>query len=89
MEDDVEVVVLFEALGGVEFVRGEGDVARVGPALNLDEADVDGGFGVLGVGLAGDEIEPAVLSLDAFNDAALGLLVPDDELDRDALDFGV
>ena len=40
-----------------------------GAAFDFDEADVDGGFRVFGVRLAGDEVEAAIVRFDAFDHA--------------------
>jgi hypothetical protein len=62
----IKVVILFEALGGVVLVRGEGDVAGVSAAFDFDEADVNGGLRVFRVGFSRDQVKAAILGLDAL-----------------------
>ena len=89
LEDDIEPVVFAETLGGVVFVRGEGDVAGVRAAFNFDESNVNGGFRVFRMRLSGNEIETSIISLDALDNASFGFLVRGGNPNGNALDFRV
>src|ERR1051325_8435744 len=82
VEDDIEPIILFEALGRIVLVRGKGDFAGDGAALDFDETDINRSFGVLRVRQAGDEVEPTVFGFDALDHAALGFLVLDRSEER-------
>lgn len=85
VEDGVEPVVPLEALRGFKLVGRKPDLFDRGPALDLDEPNFDGGLRILRVRLAGDEVEAAVVLLDALHLPAAGLLVGDHRSDREPL----
>ena len=89
VEDSIEPVVVLQALGGAVLVLAEGDDADPGTALDLDEPDLDEVFGSSGCGRRGNQVEAAVLGLDALDLPASRLLVSARPLDRDPLDLVV
>ena len=75
VEDGVEPVVALEPLGRAIFVLAQGDDADTSAAFDLDEPDLDERLRVFRVWPAGDQIEAAVLRLDALDDPAAVFLV--------------
>src|SRR6266496_6103448 len=67
VEDDVQPVVAHEPLGCLELVRREADFAHSRASLYLDEAGGDVRTGLARMGLAREQVIPAILALDASN----------------------
>ena len=87
VENDVEEEIFPEPLGGSVFVGGQPHLAGLGAAFDLDEPHFDGGGRVFGMRFAGNEIEPAIVLLDAFNFPAPCFFVGNDGLDGSPFHF--
>src|SRR5204863_2237214 len=75
IEHGIQPVVALKTLRRAVLVLANGDDADARPAFDLDEADFDERLGVLGMRPPADEVEAAILGLDAFNHPTAGLLV--------------
>ncbi len=77
VEDDIEPVVALQPFGRAVFVLGQRDDADAGPALDLDEADLDEGLGVFGMRHGGrSDRNHDSQRLDALDHPAAGFFVP-------------
>lgn len=89
LEDDVKPVIRFKSLGGIVIIGCKGNFAGKGAALDLNEPNINRALRIFGVRFSGNEIETAIVCFDAFDDAPLGFLVFDGELDGNLFNIGV
>jgi len=66
VEDHIEPVVLPQPLRRPVLVRRESHLPDGHPALHLDEPDFDGGLRIFRVRATGNQVETAVIGLDAW-----------------------
>ena len=60
VEHDVEPEILLKPFSRLEFIGRKGDFTDAGPALNLNESDLDCGFRIFRVGPPRNQIESPV-----------------------------
>src|SRR5262245_38657501 len=87
VEDDIQPIVIPQSLRRLVLIGRQRHFADTRAAFDFDEADFDAGLRVFRMRLARDQVEAAILGLDAFDLPASGLFVGDDGLDRRAFDL--